>query len=82
MELSLIRRDDGALEKKTVGNALVVHLAEGMTVQAQSLALGVAADPEHDLVVVDLPVDSPIAMWESVARALPRRRRGVRLVIG
>ncbi|GAB3376856.1 hypothetical protein [Amycolatopsis echigonensis] len=82
MELSLIRRGDGALEKKTVGNALVVHLAEGMTVQAQSLALGVAADPEHDLVVVDLPVDSPISMWESVAKALPRRRRGVRLVIG
>ncbi|MGW4399582.1 hypothetical protein ACWEHA_30200 [Amycolatopsis nivea] len=82
MELSLIRRDDGALEKKTVGNALVVHLAEGMTGEAQSLALGVAADPDHDLVVVDLPVDSPIAMWESVAKALPRRRRGVRLVIG
>ncbi|MFB9925919.1 hypothetical protein ACFORO_12930 [Amycolatopsis halotolerans] len=82
MELSLIRRGDGALEKKTVGNALVVHLAEGMTGEAQSLALGVAADPDHDLVVVDLPVDSPIAMWESVAKALPRRRRGVRLVIG
>lgn len=84
MELSLIRRGDSsaALEKKTVGNALVVHLAEGMTVQAQSLALGVAADPDHDLVVVDLPVDSPISMWESVAKALPRRRRGVRLVIG
>ncbi|WP_238605407.1 hypothetical protein [Amycolatopsis sp. Poz14] len=82
MELSLIRRDDGALEKKTVGNALVVHLAEGMTGEAQSLALGVAADPDHDLVVVDLPVDSPITMWESVAKALPRRRRGVRLVIG
>ncbi|WP_409179306.1 hypothetical protein F9C11_22365 [Amycolatopsis sp. VS8301801F10] len=82
MELSLIRRGDSALEKKTVGNALVVHLAEGMTGEAQSLALGVAADPEHDLVVVDLPVDSPIAMWESVAKALPRRRRGVRLVIG
>ncbi|OAP21892.1 MULTISPECIES: hypothetical protein [Amycolatopsis] len=84
MELSLIRRGDSgaALEKKTVGNALVVHPAEGMTGEAQSLALGVAADPDHDLVVVDLPVDSPITMWESVARALPRRRRGVRLVIG
>ncbi|WP_020660764.1 hypothetical protein [Amycolatopsis benzoatilytica] len=86
MGLSLVRRGDAdpqsALDKKTVGNALVVHLAEGMTGEAQALALGVAADPEHDLVVVDLPVDSPISMWESVARALPRRRRGVRLVIG
>ncbi|WP_344863407.1 hypothetical protein [Amycolatopsis ultiminotia] len=85
MELSLVRRgsaDSPALDKKTVGNALVVHLAEGMTGEAQALALGVAADAEHDLVVVDLPVDSPISMWESVAKALPRRRRGVRLVIG
>ncbi|MBB4687598.1 hypothetical protein [Amycolatopsis jiangsuensis] len=86
MELSLARRGTAnslaALDKKTVGNALVVHLAEGMTGEAQALALGVAADAEHDLVVVDLPVDSPISMWESVAKALPRRRRGVRLVIG
>ncbi|MFF0146454.1 hypothetical protein ATK36_3743 [Amycolatopsis sulphurea] len=86
MELSTARRSGDQprpeLGKKTVGNALVVHLAEGMTGEAQALALGVAEDTEHDLVVVDLPVDSPISMWESVAKALPRRRRGVRLVIG
>ncbi|MFI5607335.1 hypothetical protein [Amycolatopsis sp. NPDC051903] len=86
MDLSLVRRGTGAsgatLDKQTVGNALVVHPASGMTDEAQALALGVAADTEHDLVVVDLPVDSPIALWESVAKVLPRRRRGVRLVIG
>ncbi|MDT8910754.1 hypothetical protein [Amycolatopsis sp. PS_44_ISF1] len=86
MDLSLTRRGHGAsgapLDKQTIGNALVVHPADGMTEQAQALALGVAADTEHDLVVVDLPVDSPISMWESVAKVLPRRRRGVRLVIG
>ncbi|MEV0066933.1 hypothetical protein [Amycolatopsis sp. NPDC050768] len=86
MDLSLVRRGTGAsgttLDKQTVGNALVVHPATGMTDEAQALALGVAADTEHDLVVVDLPVDSPISLWESVAKVLPRRRRGVRLVIG
>ncbi|MFJ1767312.1 hypothetical protein ACIOD2_43750 [Amycolatopsis sp. NPDC088138] len=85
MDLSLTRRRGGPdtdLGKQTVGNALVVHPAAGMTEEAQALALGVAADDEHDLVVVDLPVDSPISLWESVAKALPRRRRGVRLVIG
>ncbi|WP_326948536.1 hypothetical protein OG439_06995 [Amycolatopsis sp. NBC_01307] len=85
MDLSLVRRRGGPetdLNRQTVGNALVVHPAAGMTEEAQALALGVAADSEHDLVVVDLPVDSPISLWESVAKALPRRRRGVRLVIG
>lgn len=86
MDLSLVRRGTGAsgttLDKQTVGNALVVHPSTGMTDEAQALALGVAADTEHDLVVVDLPVDSPISLWESVAKVLPRRRRGVRLVIG
>ncbi|WP_328456870.1 hypothetical protein [Amycolatopsis sp. NBC_00438] len=85
MDLSLVRRRGGPetdLGRQTVGNALVVHPAAGMTEEAQALALGVAADTEHDLVVVDLPVDSPISLWESVAKALPRRRRGVRLVIG
>ncbi|MCR6487876.1 hypothetical protein M8542_34125 [Amycolatopsis sp. OK19-0408] len=85
MDLSLTRRRGGPdtdLSRQTVGNALVVHPATGMTDEAQALALGVAADAEHDLVVVDLPVDSPISLWESVAKALPRRRRGVRLVIG
>jgi hypothetical protein len=84
--MSIVRRQ-GAVEgttlsKHTVGNALVVHPAGKMTDEAQALALGVAADTEHDLVVVDLPVNSPISLWESVAKALPRRRRGVRLVIG
>ncbi|MGW4482239.1 hypothetical protein ACWEOE_00225 [Amycolatopsis sp. NPDC004368] len=86
MDLSLVRRGTGIsgtdLDKQTVGNALVVHPASGISDEAQALALAVAADPDHDLVVVDLPVDSPIALWESVAKVLPRRRRGVRLVIG
>lgn len=86
MDLAVVRRgsvdSSTSLDKHTVGNALVVHSPEGMTAEAQALALGVAPDTEYDLVVVDLPANSPIAMWESVAKVLPRRRRGVRLVIG
>lgn len=70
------------LTKHTIGNALVVYLTGNMTKAAHNLALNVAADTENDLVVVDLPVSSPISWWESVAQALPKRRRGVRLVIG
>jgi hypothetical protein len=66
----------------TIGNALVVHPAEGISRESQALALGVAADPDHDLVIVDLPAEAPIPVWEAVAAELPRRRRGIRLVIG
>ncbi|SDP42065.1 hypothetical protein [Lentzea jiangxiensis] len=70
------------LTKHTVGNALVVYPTGNMTKAAQDLALTVAQDTENDLVVVDLPASSPLSWWESVAQVLPKRRRGVRLVIG
>ncbi|WP_346137097.1 hypothetical protein [Lentzea roselyniae] len=73
---------DNGLTKHTIGNALVVYPVGNMTKTAQDLALTVTADTENDLVVVDLPASSPISMWESVAQVLPKRRRGVRLVIG
>ncbi|MFD9733130.1 hypothetical protein [Umezawaea sp. NPDC059074] len=73
---------DVGLTKHIIGNALVVYPVGNMTKAAQDLALTVAADTENDLVVVDLPISSPISMWESVAQVLPKRRRGVRLVIG
>jgi hypothetical protein len=73
---------DVGLTKHTIGNALVVYPVGNMTRAAQELALNVAADTENDLVVVDLPAGSPLTMWESVAEVLPKRKRGVRLVIG
>lgn len=85
MELVRRLRRDGdtpPLGRQTIGNALVVHQPDGITGEARELAMRVAPDTEHDLVVVDLPAGAPITLWESVARALPRRRRGVRLVIG
>ncbi|MGW1680126.1 hypothetical protein [Saccharopolyspora sp. NPDC002376] len=82
----LTRRRRGApelaLAKHTVGNVLVVCPETKMTPEAQELAMSVAADAEHEMVVVDLPVDVPIAAWDSVAELLPRRRRGVRLILG
>ncbi|MEC3975216.1 hypothetical protein [Amycolatopsis sp. H20-H5] len=66
----------------TIGNAMVVHAGDNLTDEAMSLAMAIAPDPDHDLVVLDLPADCPIAVWESVAACLPRGRRGVRLVVG
>ncbi|GAB2688259.1 hypothetical protein GCM10027271_59260 [Saccharopolyspora gloriosae] len=78
------RRDepDMPLTKHTVGNALVVCAQRRMTTEAQEMALAVAPDTEHEMVVVDLPSDLPISTWDSVAALLPKRRRGVRLVVG
>ncbi|MEU6073702.1 hypothetical protein [Micromonospora sp. NPDC047074] len=64
-----------------VGNALVLHADERISVQARSLALAVAEDPDNDIVVLDLHDDLPIGTWGSVAAALKRSRRGIRLVV-
>jgi hypothetical protein len=71
-----------ALDRYTIGNALVVFPKEKLTSEARSLAMSLPADPDNDVVVIDLPVDTPIAAWDSVADLLPRRRKGVRLVLG
>ncbi|MFE0023573.1 hypothetical protein [Amycolatopsis sp. NPDC059021] len=77
------RRGEGELEltRRTLGNAMVVHRPGVLSGHAQNLALAVAEDPEHDLVLVDLPPGMPVTVWDSVAGVLPRGRRGVRLVI-
>jgi hypothetical protein len=74
--------DDVEVVSLKVGNALVIHQAAAMTSQAREIALTVAADTEHDLVVVDLPPGSSSVTWGRVADVLPRRRRGIRLIIG
>lgn len=70
------------LAKRTVGNATVVYASERMSNEALSMAMSVAPDPDNELVVVDLPSGSPIAVWESLATCVPRGRGGVRLVVG
>ncbi|MEV5543064.1 hypothetical protein AB0L13_40215 [Saccharopolyspora shandongensis] len=71
-----------ALASHTVGNALVVHPEARMTEETQALAMSVALDTEHQMVIVDLPAGVPVSAWEQVVRLLPRHRRGVRLVLG
>ncbi|MET0134642.1 MAG: hypothetical protein ABW215_13750 [Kibdelosporangium sp.] len=70
------------LDRHTIGNAFVVFPRGKLTGAAQSLAMSLPADPDNDVVVVDLPLDTPISAWDSVADVLPRRRRGVRLLLG
>ncbi|RKT56740.1 hypothetical protein [Saccharothrix australiensis] len=67
---------------RTVGNATVVHAKGAVPDEALSLALSVPVDPDHDVVIVDLPAESPFNFWESLASSLADRRKGVRLVVG
>ncbi|AGL14113.1 hypothetical protein [Actinoplanes sp. N902-109] len=72
---------NAGIGRHTVGNALVLHARDKISSEAQSLALTVAEDDENDIVVLDLHDDLPVGIWDSVAAALPRRRRGIRLVV-
>ncbi|MEV4637746.1 hypothetical protein AB0J80_10370 [Actinoplanes sp. NPDC049548] len=70
-----------ALRQDRIGNALVLHPDEPVSAEARDLALRIAADPENDIVVLDLPDGVPFAVWQSLVQTWPRRRRrGVRLV--
>ncbi|WBB80464.1 hypothetical protein O7606_03515 [Micromonospora sp. WMMD882] len=70
-----------AVFRHTVGNALVLHVGERISAAARSLALAIAADPDHDIVVLDLHDDLPAGVWASLAAVLNRPRRGIRLVV-
>lgn len=49
-------RSDSAVpvQQHVVGNALVLHLLPKISPEAQSIGLEVPADPDHDIVVLDL----------------------------
>lgn len=70
------------LECQSIGGALLVHPAGKINPQLHAFAGGLAHDPEHTLVVVDLPEDPPAEDWESVASLLKRRGRSFRVIIG
>ncbi|MFE0022032.1 hypothetical protein [Amycolatopsis sp. NPDC059021] len=65
-----------------IGDVVVVHAGDGGTDEARTLAASLAADPEHQVVVADLPPESPVELWESFAAALPRDKRPLRLIPG
>lgn len=83
--LTRLRRSSSAGKNgaaSEICDAVVVHTGDGGTDEARMLAASLPADPEHQVVVADLPAESPIEEWQSFARVLPKDRRPVRLVPG
>ncbi|KUO05524.1 hypothetical protein AQJ67_05070 [Streptomyces caeruleatus] len=70
------------MECQDIGGALLVHPEGEIDPRVRAFVAGLAKDPEHTLVVVDLPADPPTEDWESVAGLLQRRGRSFRVVIG
>ncbi|MEH0581027.1 hypothetical protein QBA54_42895 [Streptomyces sp. B21-108] len=70
------------LQCQSVGGALLVHREGRSDPRVRAFADGLAHDPEHTLVVVDLPQNPPAEDWESVARLLKRRGRSFRVITG
>jgi hypothetical protein len=75
-------RAGGGLSRTRIGHAVVIHGVDGVTAEARVLAEALPADPEHHLVVADLPPASPLDVWSSFVAALPRGRRPLRVVPG
>ncbi|WAL66535.1 hypothetical protein ORV05_01570 [Amycolatopsis cynarae] len=73
-------RTETDLVAEEIGHALLVHGQAGASDEAQALAATVA-DPEFGLVVADLPPDSQANAWEALAVAIPKEKRGIRLVL-
>ncbi|MGW7576675.1 hypothetical protein, partial [Streptomyces sp. NPDC054765] len=70
------------LESRNVGNALLVHPRGFVDNRALAFSQRLAADPQHTLVVLDLPARPEDDVWETVARTLERAGRSFRLVPG
>lgn len=75
-------RSESDLTRTRIGEAVVVHAADGITGEAHALAETLPADPEHDLIVADLAPGSSQKVWKSFVSALPRGRRPLRVVPG
>ncbi|TVT57822.1 hypothetical protein FNH05_06930 [Amycolatopsis rhizosphaerae] len=73
-------RTETDLVAEEIGHALLVHGRAGASDEAQALAVTVA-EPELGLVVADLPSDSQANAWEALAVAIPKEKRGIRLVL-
>lgn len=71
-----------ALESRSVGTALLVHPRGFVDSRALNFTRRLAADPQHTLVVLDLPASPEDAVWDKVARSLARRGGSFRIVPG
>ncbi|MET8945850.1 hypothetical protein ABZX30_20270, partial [Streptomyces sp. NPDC004542] len=79
------RRDAEApdLDSRRAGHSLLVHPKGEPNGQALAFAEGLPADPEHQVVVLDLPDDPTDGTWTAVSRLLDRAAPGgCRLVTG
>ncbi|MER7979711.1 hypothetical protein [Streptomyces sp. NPDC095817] len=71
------------LRATPVGGALLVHPKGRLDERAAGFAGGLARDPQHTLVVVDLPAQVLADEWEAVAKVLSSSRHGsMRMVFG
>ena len=72
--------EHASIVQHVVGNSIVLHAPDAISAEAQSLALSVNTDEDNDVVVLDLGDGLAINSWESMAKVLPRHRRGIRLM--
>ncbi|MFF5536256.1 hypothetical protein ACFY71_27880 [Streptomyces cinerochromogenes] len=80
-----LRRDSEApdLGTRRAGHTLLIHARGELSAQALAFAEGLPVDPEHQVVVLDLPDDPVDGTWPVVARLLGRGAPGgYRLVTG
>ncbi|MEV5493493.1 hypothetical protein AB0L47_36940 [Streptomyces bobili] len=76
------RRSALRMVARRAGNAWLVHSADRSSRRSLLFAGGLAPDPELTVVVVDIPGEAPGDVLREVARALPPRSSGLRLVFG
>lgn len=77
-----LRAVGSTLEARSVGNALLIHPRGLVDDRALAFSRSLATDPQHTLVVLDLPARTEEDVWETVARTLDREGRSFRLVPG
>ncbi|WP_176930777.1 hypothetical protein [Actinacidiphila guanduensis] len=68
------------LRVRPLGNALLVHRKGEPDPVVVAFTQALAPDPQHQLVVVDLPPGADRREWEAVPKALPGAAAGVRIV--
>ncbi|GGS99408.1 hypothetical protein [Streptomyces cinerochromogenes] len=80
-----LRRDAAAVDlgSRRAGHALLIHPRGELNAQALAFAEGLPDDPDHQVVVLDLPPEPADGTWPVVARLLGRGTSdGYRLVMG
>ncbi|MEW2113716.1 hypothetical protein AB0945_00695 [Streptomyces sp. NPDC005474] len=77
------RTGTGSMDSVRAGRALLVHPTGRLDPRSRQFASGLATDPDHTLVVVDLHAAAPRAEWEAVAGLLADDSGGgLRIVVG